>query len=368
MKGERRSEAIWIESKKYWQIKVQKNGVRKGFTSSTPGRRGKHEAENKADDWLERGTSDMRFQQAWEDFLKWHKAHNGSQNYIKHESAGRLYILPAVGNRKISAITASVWQKAIDRAVDAGLSRRSCINIRGSIIAFLRYARRERLDVIQIEADDLVIPNSAAPEKEKHVLSRDELNTLFSDATFVHHNKPVVCQFAYAWRFLVATGMRRGELAGLRNEDIYDRMIHIRRSINSIGEETSGKNDNARRDFIITDTMMEILDAQREFLKQKMIISPWVFPDEHGDRADPKHIYTQWRAYCGQHNIKCTLHELRHTFISINKADLPIELLKSVVGHSSSMDTFAVYGHEVDGDKVRAASIIDATFKQFMGK
>ena len=28
MKGERRSEAIWIESKKYWQIKVQKDGVR----------------------------------------------------------------------------------------------------------------------------------------------------------------------------------------------------------------------------------------------------------------------------------------------------------------------------------------------------
>lgn len=366
MKGERISEAAWIESRGYWQIKVQKDGVRKAFTSSTPGRRGKHEAEAKADDWLERGTSDMRFQHAWDEFLEWHKTHNGSQNYIKHESAGRLYILPAVGNRKVSMITPSIWQKAIDRAVNAGLSRRSCINIRASIIAFLRYARRERWDYIPLEADDLRITNSAPPVKEKHVLSRDELKILFSDPTFIHHCKPEVCQFAYAWRFLVATGMRRGELAGLRNEDTYDRMIHIRRSINSLGEETSGKNDNARREFIITGTMQRILDDQREFLKKKRIISPWIFPDECGDRADPKHIYTQWKAYCRQHGIDCTLHELRHTFISINKADMPVELLKSVVGHSLTMDTFGVYGHEVDGDKERAASIMDATLKQFM--
>lgn len=366
MKSGRRSEAIWIESKSHWHIKVQKDGKRKSFYSSIPGRRGKHEAEDKADEWLESGTDDMRFPNAWENFLQWHKTHNGTQNYIKHESAGRLYILPAVGARKLSAITPSVWQKAIDRAVSAGLSRRSCLNIRASIVAFLRYARRERLSIAQLEADDLIIPNSAAPEKEKHVLSRNELKILFSDPCFIHHNKPVVCQFSYAWRFLVATGMRRGELAGLRNEDISGGMIHIRRSINSLGEETSGKNDNARRSFVLTDTMHQILSDQRDYLKSKMIISSWVFPDERGECADPKHIYTQWRAYCRQHGINCTLHELRHTFISINKADLPIELLKSVVGHSSAMDTFGVYGHEVDGDKERAAKIIDATFREFI--
>ena len=38
-----------MEKQQRWQIKVQKNGVRKGFTSSTPGRRGKHEAEYNED-------------------------------------------------------------------------------------------------------------------------------------------------------------------------------------------------------------------------------------------------------------------------------------------------------------------------------
>ena len=90
MQGKRRAEAIWIESKQYWQVKVQKNGVRKGFTSTTPGRRGKHEAENKADEWLERGTSEMRFTQAWEIYMQDQKKRSGTSNVTKLDQYYRL--------------------------------------------------------------------------------------------------------------------------------------------------------------------------------------------------------------------------------------------------------------------------------------
>ena len=65
MAVERRAEACWIESKGYWEIKVQKNGTRKSFRSSVAGRKGKHEAEAKADKWLAKGTIDMRFSSAY---------------------------------------------------------------------------------------------------------------------------------------------------------------------------------------------------------------------------------------------------------------------------------------------------------------
>jgi hypothetical protein len=45
--------------------------------------------------------------------------------------------------------------------------------------------------------------------------------------------------------------------------------------------------------------------------------------------------------------------------ISLYKADLPEELLKQVVGHSASMDTFGVYGHAMDGDEERTVRIMD---------
>ena len=47
MAKDRRSEAIWVEARERWQINVQRDGKRRTFTSSTPGRRGKHEAEER---------------------------------------------------------------------------------------------------------------------------------------------------------------------------------------------------------------------------------------------------------------------------------------------------------------------------------
>ena len=45
--------AVWQEKYKRWQINVQKDGIRKSFYSSTPGRTGQREANKKADQWLD---------------------------------------------------------------------------------------------------------------------------------------------------------------------------------------------------------------------------------------------------------------------------------------------------------------------------
>lgn len=361
---DRRAEAAWIESKSYWEIKVQKDGTRKSFRSSLTGRKGKHEAEAKADKWLATGLAEMRLQAAWDAFLKWQKDHNGTGNYNKLETTGRLYILPENKNRRLSAMKPQHWQACIDAGVEKGLSRRSCVNIRSTISAFLRFCRRQRWEHIQLEDDDLHIPNKAAPMKEKRVLHDADIQTLFSDPYMMKNSHKVVAHFIHAWRFFVVTGLRRGELCGLKHEDVTGSMIHIRRSINAEGEETHGKNDNARRSFAITPSMQKILDDQYAMMDGLGIVSPWVFPDWYGERTDPKALYASWRAYSRQHGIECTIHELRHTFISINKADMPLELLKAVVGHSSSMDTIGVYGHEVDGDKERAAAIMDEVIQK----
>lgn len=80
MANKRRAEAIWIEAKGYWQVKVQKDGTRKGFTSSIKGRKGKHAAEAAADEWLEKGTSDMRFSAAWKAFMDVQLERTGTAN------------------------------------------------------------------------------------------------------------------------------------------------------------------------------------------------------------------------------------------------------------------------------------------------
>lgn len=56
--GKRTNTAVWMDKQNRWQIKVQKDGERKTFTSSKPGRVGQREANAKADAWLDEGITD----------------------------------------------------------------------------------------------------------------------------------------------------------------------------------------------------------------------------------------------------------------------------------------------------------------------
>lgn len=361
MATKRTAEAIWIESKSYWQVKVQKDGIRKAFTSPIKGRKGKHAAEAKADEWLEKGTQDMRFPAAWELFLADQKERTGTANWKKHEYVGRVYLLPRIANAKLAKITPNMWRTCIDDGLKAGLSRRSLQNIKLSISAFINFAKRERWEIESLERGDLTIPKSAtAPER--NILQPDALQTLFNVDTINHWGRCEHSFFIHAWRFIVLTGLRRGELCGLRNEDIVDGVVTIRRSVNAQQEITAGKNDNARRTFLLSDAAKFELQEQKKMLNALGILSPWTFPDEEGEMLNSNHLYSMWDTYRNQHNLGCSLHELRHTFVSIVQNDMPMPLLKNVIGHSEEMDTSGIYGHAVNGDMVRAANIVDAAF------
>ena len=58
--GKRTGSARWDEKKQSWKIDVQKNGIRKSFYCSKPGRAGKRECHDKADAWLDEGITDTR--------------------------------------------------------------------------------------------------------------------------------------------------------------------------------------------------------------------------------------------------------------------------------------------------------------------
>lgn len=96
------------------------------------------------------------------------------------------------------------------------------------------------------------------------------------------------------------------------------------------------------------------------------IISPWVFPDEAGECLDSLHLYHNQKSYRKQHGIERSPYKMRHTMISLSQADVPEHLLKRMVGHSKAMDTFKVYGHEVDGEMPRAAGILDRAFNRIL--
>lgn len=367
----RKTEASWIESAQRWQINVQCNGKRKTFISSKPGRKGKLEAERKADSWLERGAVDdaVKVKVLLDLYVEDKKTRNGerSSSYRQTEQFVRLYIKPVIGEKRMAVLTAVDCQRVIDTAYRThNLSRKTLTATRAALMNFLKWARMSRRSNLLVEG--LTIPSGAAPSR-RSILQPDALKILFSEDTTLYRGKPKFEPYIWAFRFAVVTGFRPGELIALQHKDISGTRYKLTGAINIRGDRTHGKNDNARRSGELGAVAMSILNSQRLYLISNLVSSDYVFPD-HIDPSRPmleKNYYRHWKRYCVYHGITegTTVYELRHTFCSIND-EMPEGLKKMVMGHSKSMDTEGVYGHKKRGDDERAAAYIDKAMAPYL--
>lgn len=361
----RTNTAKWIESAGRWQINVQKDGIRKTFVSSKPGRTGQAEANRKADRWLDDGISNakIKVKQASEQYIESLKLSTSKSHWIKYESAFRNHINPYIGTIRIESITEQHLQDVIDRAYGKGLAKKSLMNLRACLVSFIKYCRKNKLTSLLPEG--LTIPREAKV-CDKHILQPDDLKTLFSEDTTMYRGKVVQDSLIYAYRFHVLTGLRPGELAGLMWSDIKDGTVYLRRSINVLGETTAGKNQNARRNFALNIFTSAIIEEQKKQLEEQGINSKYVFCDKWGDPLKSVNYYKRWSAYRNHHNMPpVTPYELRHTFVSAVKS-LPEGYLKNLVGHSKDMDTYGVYSHEMDRDMSETAALVQGIFAQIL--
>lgn len=373
-KKERLSEAIWNEKQSRWCCRVMLNGKRRAFYSSTPGRRGKREAERKADEWLADGAPDasLRIGKLWNDFVEYERSTKGDANptYKQHATYGRLYILPYLEYKKLEDMQQIDWQTCISEPFAASINagkpkaRKTLQNIRGALTAFRTYCSRRGIKIDTM--DDLTIPD-AAIIGERHVLQPEDLSVLFGQPKPTPTGQNRTPHYLHAWRFQVLTGLRPGEIYGLQLDDITPSgMITIRRSVNVDANVTHGKNYRAHRTFLLPNAARAVLDDQREYLKRKGIISPFVFPSADGSMGNERKSYYAWKRFQKSQGItECSLYELRHTMVSIN-ADVPDALLKPMVGHSQNMDTRGTYGHEIKINRARTAEMIDGIFAELL--
>lgn len=367
--NERKNEAKWLEKYQRWQINVQRDGKRKTFYSKTPGTKGKIDAEKQADKWLKGGFENptMRFSKLYELFLVEKELLKGksSGDLRNHQNMGKSFLLPALGTKKVENITLGDWQNIINTAFQKSqakghpLSAKSLKNIRASMTAVYAYAKRHNIPLVKPEY--LQIPKSA-PVGQRKILTPEDIKKVFDDNIepfwYIHYV-----------RFILITGLRPGEAAGIRtDEDIKDNILTIKRSINSLNKIMDGKNANALRSQYLPEIAQKIIADQRKMLRQNSIISPWLFPNPQGNVASPHYIYKVWAGFRDRNQLTaCTLYELRHTMVSITKNGVPTHLLKMVLGHTETMDTYGVYGHEFAGDLQNVANATQNMFNQILG-
>lgn len=335
---------IWNDKQQEWQLRIYQDGKCKKFTSNKPGIAGKKIVLKRAREFAEKGTvSSPTVQKEWDKYLEDVKARSSNVNYISVEKIGRLYILPKCSPTKLERLSLVDFQNIINSSKNAKgepLSKKTYSNIRGTIINFLKFAYRDR--VIDYMPDGLYIPKNAE-SVGKEILQPEQIKKLFSSDL----NSNWYIEY---FRLLLLSGARPGEILGLQWSDIEWDICTINRSINSTREITPGKNKNARRKFFLPPTAQEVIKRQKE--KTQDLNSEWVFPSRCGDMSTQSMVYKQWIPLKEYLQTSACIYSFRHTFVSLMKSSTVSEnLLKDIIGHSASMDTFGVYGHEVNGDK-----------------
>lgn len=359
--------ARWKPKRGYWQVNVQVDNQRRSFYSSDPTKQGKREAESKAQAWADCGHgADIHLHDALDQWI----ASRAQQK--NGEATARIirkwFDVPPASAKRLSRLSLLDWQCAFDRAAES-CTQSSLMGLKNFLAQFLSWCEKMSLPIKKVDLSDLRI-ESHKETQEKAILQPDELRILMSVDTVDYHHRRIYCWYINVFRLSALIGLRRGEALGLRWCDIDDHALRVCGSINDDGERTSGKTKNAQRVVALSHAASKVLSDQRVQLNQAGILSPYVFPDPLGHPVDsPRDVLRQWQQYTVSNGInpKVTLHGLRHTAISLYKSDMPLPLLKQVVGHSASMDTIKQYGHQLDGDARRSAEIMDNVLNTILG-
>jgi integrase len=364
----RTNTAVWLEKQGRWQINVQKDGVRRSFYSLKPDRNGQRECNKRADQWLEENLvpSSVKVVVACDEFMQQIEDTTGTSNKVNTSYYIRCHIIPAIGNIKVKNVTETQLQNIINAGYKKKLAKKTLTGLKQCISQLFKFCRSS--GYTKLFPENLHVPKSA-PVKRKRILQPEDIKTVFTSTESYMNKKVGFDTFIYAYRFSVVTGLRPGELLGLKWKDYRSNgMLDIRRAVNKYNETTEGKNDNALRTFKVIDTAATILEEQRQLLMELNIESEYIFPDKYGDCLKQSAFYKRWCNYRKHNNIQLEVspYELRHTFVSMVK-DLPVGLLKDVVGHSQSMDTFGVYSHQFADDRNRTADMIQNIVNEILG-
>lgn len=378
--GQRTNTAVWLPNQQRWQIKVQKNGIRRTFTSAKPGRTGQREANRKADAWLDEGIANAakRCTEVWAEFMVSVRATAGSSYIDQVEKFGRNYILPVIGACRIGDLNAGMLQDVLNRSYKEGsmnpdskrksrgnLSKKTLQDIRGIEVAFVNWARQHKYTALRPEDESLTVPKGAR-NKGKKILQPNALRVLLSTDTRVVRGKVEPDENIHAYRVAVMTGLRPGELLGLRVGDVEGNRLHLHRAINRQNEETTGKNENAIRTVVLYPLAAAEIYAQ---LQQRTCEEERPLRDD-----DPifllknqQSLYNYWQFYqhCNGINPPVSLYELRHTFVSMIEDAVSPAQLRRMVGHSKNMDTYGWYSHAVEGRADAAALAVSDALAEY---
>ena len=280
-----------------------------------------------------------------------------------YENAIYRHIIPNIGHIPLCKLAQNDLQQFYANLKKNGRLRYSDTCGKGVSDRTVRACHSRCRSALEKAVDDgLITRNPSAgcklpPKKgkEMQILTKSELGRFFARAK----------EEGYYELFLLelSTGMRRGEIVGLKWSDFNaaNNSLRIARQANRVKGKTvvqPPKTKTSIRTVVLPQYMTEILT---EMKKEKTC--EWIFPSpvNIGEPRNPDSIYGKFqkilkRAQCK----KIRFHDLRHTFATMALENgMDIKTLSAMIGHISAETTLNIYSHITDTMQQQAAVRID---------
>lgn len=279
-------------------------------------------------------------------------------------------IKPIIGNMKLTDVKVNHCQMVVNRMIDKGLSNstiaRACTVMRG----IFDYA--VECDVIMKSPCRIKVQKSIGKQKkDREVLTIDAQKKFLQ--TIKGHN------YENHYRFILQTGLRIGELIGLKWEDVdfKKRTITIKRSLKyEVGKGTwrigEPKSQAGKRTIPLTNEAVEILKCQKEKNDSlKVIPLEWgnyVFLNKNGMPVTNDAYNSALVPVCRKADInRFTVHALRHTFATrCVETGMKPKTLQTIMGHSTISLTMDLYVHTTDDEMFNEMDLFSNALKMVL--
>lgn len=269
------------------------------------------------------------------------------------------------GSRKIKNVTPIDVEDFLKNAIaEFDLTAKAYSNLRTLIYGIFKRAKKRNL--ITYSITEVVKDIEISRNTFKHVIKEDYQEVFMEDEEveikeYLNQNPDI---YNLAILLLFATGLRIGELVAIKNTDIEDNVIHIRRT------ETRYNDENGKAVFEVKDmpkTTAGIRDViipkgYMWVVKKIRILNPFgeYFLMKNGERVRTYAIRRRMQYICKKLNIYSrSPHKIRKTYGSILlDNDVDSTLIINQMGHTDILCTEKHY-HRNRKDKERKAYILD---------
>lgn len=303
------------------------------------------------------------------------------RSYDAKERCIDKFIVPALGNMKITEVTQKDIQKLISQMSADGYSYSQIHKVYNTINQRYKQGILSR-EVFYNPALGVILPKEtkSASSQSGFALSRDEVDLLVKKAKETYPNGTPIYPRGDFIILLLYTGLRIGEALALTWDDINfeQKTINVNKNvttaINRDKDLINPKTKKPYKTITVLQNSTKTNSSTRVIPMSKMAEKalkniqkyngnkPYVLANSRGNYCNYSNMNRMLKGMLKSAGITInySIHSLRHTFASmLFSKDVDVKIVSEILGHSSVSITYNTYVHLIKEQKAKAVGLLD---------